>query len=545
VIPGERRPAAREGFSLAFRTGYAGACCAGHSLLQSALSAGAFMKNRLAAMALMAALPASAADLPKVDAARFDVWRAAHEMRIVDQLDELVRFKSVAADPAGLKAMAAHLQGLLTARGFDATLLTDQDHAPVVLGELQRPGAKRTVVFYAHYDGQPVTPSEWKSDPFVPVMRTGIDGDYVDWKVARTPFNPEWRLFGRAAADDKSSITAFLMGFDALKASGRKPSVNIKVVWEGEEEAGSAHLAAILGPHAAALKSDLWLIGDGPVHQSRTRTLYFGARGTTGFEATVYGPLRALHDGHYGNWAPNPAAMAAEFITTLRDGDGRILIPGFYDDVRPLNAAETAAIAHLPPVEAGLKQQFGLATSEGREGLTASTMRPALNIRGLRSGQVGAEAAGAIPVDAVISMDYRIVPGQTPARVKQQTEAFLAAKGWTIVHDAPDLATRLAHPRLVLLRWGGGYPALRSDMTSPEAQAAIRAAGGGSPVTLLPMMGASVPIYLFDDMFHVPVIGLPVTNHDNNQHAANENLRLQNLWDAVDLYARMMSALTW
>ena len=158
-----------------------------------------------------------------------------------------------------------------------------------------------------------------------------------------------------------------------------------------------------------------------------------------------------------------------------------------------------------------------------------------------------AVSAGAIPVDATIAMDYRLVPGQTPARVRQETEDFLAAKGWTIVHQAPDLATRLAHPRLVFLRWGGGYPALRSDMTSPAAKGVIAAAekAAGGPVAVLPMMGGSVPINLFDDIFHVPVIGIPIGNHDNNQHAANENLRLRNLWDGIGLYAAMMAQLNW
>ena len=117
------------------------------------------------------------------------------------------------------------------------------------------------------------------------------------------------------------------------------------------EWSSSAHLDTILKRHAAELAADLWLIGDGPVHQSRTPTLYFGARGSLSLEATIYGPLRALHDGHYGNWAPNPAVMAAELIAQMRDSDGRILIPGFADDVRPLTAAERTAIAHLPPVE--------------------------------------------------------------------------------------------------------------------------------------------------------------------------------------------------
>lgn len=496
-----------------------------------------------AGFAFLTIAPAMAVDLRQ----QIDGYRAAHEAAIVGQLDELTRLPSVAANPKGLSATAAQLEGLLKARGFQTASWSSGGAPPVVYGFLKSPKAKHTVIFYAHYDGQPVTPAQWSSDPFVPVMRDGLAGADVDWKTAKPPFNPQWRLFGRAAADDKSSITAFLAAFDALKALHRRPSVNIKVVWEGEEEAASAHLDAILKNHRTDLSADLWLIGDGPVHQSRATTLYFGARGSLGLEATIYGPLRALHDGHYGNWAPNPAVMAAELIAQMRDSDGRILIPGFADDVRPLTAAEKAAMAQLPPVEDSLKQEFGIGRSEGQEGLTASTMRPALNIRGIRSGQVGAEAANAIPVDAAVSVDFRLVPGQTPEHVRAKLEAFLKAKGWTIVTTAPDAAARLAHPRIIRLTWGGGYPALRSDMTSPAAKGVIAAAekAASGPVTILPMMGASVPIYLFDDLFHAPVIGLPISNHDNNQHAANENLRLRNLWDGIDLYAAMMAELNW
>jgi len=503
-----------------------------------------FQVKRLAATLVLLMAPAAfAADLRS----QVDGYRAAHEAAIVGQLDELTRMRSVAADPKGLAATATHLEGLLKARGFETASWSAAGAPPIVYGFFKAPKAKRTAVFYAHYDGQPVTPAQWATEPFTPQMKDGIAGKTVDWKAAKPPFNPEWRLFGRATADDKSTIVAFLAAFDSLRALHRDPSVNIKVIWEGEEERGSPHLDAVLKDHAADLAADLWLIGDGPVHQSRAATLYFGARGSLSLEATIYGPVRALHDGHYGNWVPNPAAMAAELIAQMRDSDGRILIPGFADDVRPLTAAEQAAIAQLPPVEAGLKQEFDIGRSEGPDGLTASTMRPALNIRGLRSGQVGSEAANAIPVDAAVSIDFRLVPGQTPERVRAKMEAFLKAKGWTVVTAEPDAAMRLAHPRIIKLAWGDGYPALRSDMTSPAARGVIAAAekAAGGPVTILPMMGASVPIYVFDDMFHVPVIGLPITNHDNNQHAANENLRLRNLWDGIGVYAAMMAELNW
>jgi acetylornithine deacetylase/succinyl-diaminopimelate desuccinylase-like protein len=478
-------------------------------------------------------------------------YRIAHEAQIVGQLDELTRIKSVAAEPTGLTAAADRLETLLKERGFDVMQLSAQrGMPPLVFGDLKIPGATRTVVFYAHYDGQPVTPSQWNSDPFIPVMRSGplnSGGHDIDWKSAAPPFDPEWRIFGRAVSDDKASIVAFLAAFDALKASGRKPSVNIKVAWEGEEEAGSTHLAEVLRSNQALFAADLWLIGDAPIHQSRRQMLYFGARGSLGLEATIYGPTRAMHDGHYGNWAPNPAAMAATLIAQLRDDEGRILIPGFADDVRPLTAAEQVAISQLPPAEDALKREWGIGRSEGNEGLTSSLMRPALNIRGIRSGQVGEAAANAIPIDAAISIDFRLVPDQTPQTVRAKLEAFLHSKGWTIVTNEPDLPTRLTHARIIRLDWGSGYPAFRTDMSTPVAKAVIATASAAAqyPVALLPMMGASVPIYLFADLFKVPVIGLPIVNFDNNQHAANENQRLQNLWDGIQTYAAMMALLTW
>jgi acetylornithine deacetylase/succinyl-diaminopimelate desuccinylase-like protein len=501
----------------------------------------------LLALCLMAASHASGASLRD----QVEGYRLAHEAQIVDRLVDLTRIRSIAADPSGLKAAADKLQAMLQERGFDTRQLSAVAGAPpVIFGYLKTSGAARTVVFYAHYDGQPVTPSQWTSDPFVPVMRSGPlnSGERdIDLKSVRPPFDPEWRLFGRAASDDKASIVAFLAAFDALKASARKPSVNIKVVWEGEEESGSPHLAEILRSNQALLASDLWLIGDAPVHQSRLPMLYFGARGTLGLNVTIYGPIKALHDGHYGNWVPNPAAMAADLMAQMRDDEGTILVPGFSDAVRPLTPAELQAIHDLPAIEAQLRKEFAIGRTEGDQPLSSSLMRPALNIRGMRSGQVGAAAANAIPTDAMISIDFRLVPDQTPESVRASVEMFLKSKGWTIVTAEPDLEARSAHGRIARLDWEAGYPGYREDMSSSAASGVIAAArkAAQGPVALLPMMGASVPIYLFADVFKVPVIGLPIVNHDNNQHAANENQRLRNLWDGMQTYAAMMAGLNW
>lgn len=508
--------------------------------------------HRLLISALCAMLPYVAVSGSDADfRAGIDRYRRLHEQQIIGTLVELTHFPSVAADPGGVSEAADYLLSALRARGFDARLLSaGPGTAPMVYGALGNSRARRTVVFYAHYDGQPVTASQWRSDPFVPVMRGAASGGEwrdIDWQRVHGPLDPEWRLFGRAASDDKASIVAFLAAFDAVRAQQRRPSVNIRVAWEGEEESGSAHLAQILEQNQALLRSDVWLIGDGPVHQSGQPMIYFGARGVIGLRLTLYGPVKAVHDGHYGNWVPNPAAMAAALIAQMRDEDGNVLIPGFGDGVRALNPAELAALDALPPIDEALRLEFGLARSEGTQPWAASIMRPSLNVRGIRSGQVGDEAANAIPVDAEVSLDFRLVPDQTTAGVQRAVEQFLRQQGWMLVDEPPDGAARLHAPRIARLQWEPGYPGLRSDMSSPVAQAIIATASrsAAAPVAVLPMMGGSVPLYLFAQRFNVPVIGLPIVNHDNNQHAANENLRLKNLWDGIDTYAGMIAQLSW
>ncbi|HEX4052415.1 MAG TPA: M20/M25/M40 family metallo-hydrolase [Steroidobacteraceae bacterium] len=508
-----------------------------------------------AVLVLLPALAATAANAPparRADPADgVQAYRLSHERAILQQLDTLGRLRSVAADPAGLAAAAHTLLGWLTQRGFQAQLIqTGAQAPPLVYGEWSRPGPRRTVIFYAHYDGQPVVPAQWHSDPFVPQMRSAAlsaGGREVDWQTATPPFNPEWRLFGRAVADDKASIIALLAAFDALRSLGREPQVNLKVLWEGEEEAGSAHLQAALLANSSLLRSDLLVIGDGPVHQSRRPMLYFGARGMLGLTLTIYGPLTPLHDGHYGNWAPNPAIMATALLASMRDQQGRILIPGFSDQVRALTPTERQALAAVPVVDPILRRQFALGRTEAADGLAASLMRPALNVRGLQSGQVGPTAANAIPATAGLSLDFRLVPDQTPAQIRAVVERFLRARGWTIVTQEPDVATRLAHARVVRVQWEPGYPAYRVDIGSPIMQAVQTAArrSGAGPLVLMPMMGASVPMFLFAQSLDVPIVGLPIVNYDDSQHAPDENLRLQNLWDGVQTYAAMMGTLNW
>jgi acetylornithine deacetylase/succinyl-diaminopimelate desuccinylase-like protein len=472
-------------------------------------------------------------------------WRTAHEAPVVRELAEFVALPNLASDADGIRRNALHARALLERRGVTARLLESPGSPPAVYGELTVPGARRTVMVYAHYDGQPVDAAAWTTPPWTPVLRDGPlpDGKPVDVASPGT-IGPEWRLYGRSSSDDKAPIVAAAAALDALRAGGRAPSVNLKFFLEGEEEAGSPHLKAMLAAHRDLLRADLWLLCDGPVHQTRRPLVYFGVRGMTGVELTVYGPARALHSGHYGNWAPNPAAELARLVASLRDDEGRILVAGFGDDVRPLTGAEREALRSVPPVEDDLRASLALGRSEGDVPLAEAILRPALNLRGLASGRVGEAAANAIPTEARASIDFRLVPDQTPEGVRAKLEAHLGGLGYHVVHDAPDAATRRAHARLVRLEWGPGYPAARTPLDHPAALALVRVLEqGGPPVVRLPTLGGSVPMHLFGEVLGAPVVGLPIVNHDNDQHAANENVRVQNLWDGIEAFAVVFARL--
>lgn len=476
-------------------------------------------------------------------------WRAANEKQIVSDYVTMLAMKNVASDIGDIEKNAAWLQGQLRVRGFTTRLLSASPGTPpTVFGELKVEGAKRTVIFYAHYDGQPAEQPDWRTSPWTPVVRAGTaaDGEDVDWRAA-AKLDPEWRIYGRSASDDKAPIQAMLSALDALKAEGRKPTVNVKIFWEGEEEAGSDHLDAILAAHKGLLTADLFVLGDGPVHQSRAPAVYFGARGVSGVQLTTYGPARPLHSGHYGNWAPNPTVSLVHLIASLRDEEGRILITGFFDDVIPLNDAERAALAAMPDVETSLKRELALGRTEGGERLLASVSRPALNVRGFQAGAVGDAAANVILPEAVASIDFRLVPGQTPEGLRDRTEAYLKARGWTVVHDAPDAANRMAHGKIVRAQWSLYYPAYRTRLDGPQAMAVTAAVerAAGKRAVKIPMLGGSVPMATFAAHLDMPIVGVPIANHDNNQHGANENLRLQNLWDGIDLYAELLTGLEW
>src|SRR5579859_1567550 len=481
--------------------------------------------------------------------AAVQAWRKAHEREILADFSALLAMPNVATVQADVEKNAAYIQSLLEKRGFKTELLfAEPGTPPSVFAELKTPGATRTVVFYAHYDGQPISQKGWISTPFEPSMRTALpEAKPIDWKSAAS-LDPEWRIYARSAGDDKGSIQALISAFDALKASGVKPTVNIKLLYEGEEEQGSPHFSKLVAKHLETVRGDLLIMGDGPMHQSGKQEINFGNRGITGFKATVYGPLKPLHDGHYGSWAPSPTVMIAGLVTSLRDDSGHILIPGIYDDVTPVSAADKAALAALPDVETGLKQALGLGRNIGPGRLADGYMTPTLNVRAIHGGDDGPNAANAIATEANASFDFRLDPGETPGRVRALTEAYLQKQGWFIVRATPDLATRMAHPKIVKVEWDEGSSiATESPMDGPAAKAVAASISRtvGYPVLKLPFSGASSGMAEIVNQLKAPMVGVSIANYDDNQHAQNENLRLGNLWDGIEVYAGLLADLNW
>jgi acetylornithine deacetylase/succinyl-diaminopimelate desuccinylase-like protein len=463
-------------------------------------------------------------------------YRVRHEREIIAEFTQLLSIPNLASDTPNIEKNAAALQAMFARRGVDLHLLRIEGAPPLVVGWLPATNAASTIAFYAHYDGQPVDPSQWSNPPFQPLLRN---------PGGTTRIDPEARLYARSSSDDKAPIVAMLAALDAMREVQATPASNILFVFEGEEEAGSPHLLQYFDRFRKELAADAWMICDGPVHQSRRMQLYFGARGVTDLEVTVYGPARPLHSGHYGNWAPNPIVTLTHLIDSMRDTTGRILIPDFYDDVTPLTAAERDALAAIPNIDDDLRRELALGRVEGDgKSLNELILMPALNLRGIDAGHVGAQATNTISTEAHASIDFRLVPAQTPQKVRERVERHIAAQGFFIVRDPPDADTRRAHPNVARLNWGPGYPAARTSMDLPIARTAssiIGEATGVAPLRM-PSLGGSVPMYLFQ-RGGTPVIGLPIVNHDNNQHAANENLRLQNLWDGIEIFAALFTNL--
>jgi acetylornithine deacetylase/succinyl-diaminopimelate desuccinylase-like protein len=520
-------------------------CCS--DLRKSAFIRGYFctsIRSLSVAVMIVLSLHASFGQSPVRD------YRRAHERQILDEFTRLLAIPNIASDRENIRKNAQFILEMMQRRGLNPQLLEGRtnDTPPAVYGEWKTTGAVHSIVLYAHYDGQPVDPKQWTaSPPFQPTWRSAAmeSGGAIVTLPATGEINPDWRLYARAASDDKAGVMAILTAFDALRAQGIGPSLNLKFIFEGEEEAGSPHLGEIIDLHKDLLAADAWIICDGPVHQSGRKQVVFGVRGDQNVDVTVYGAKRPLHSGHYGNWAPNPAMLLARLLASMKDDAGRVAISGWYDGVEPLGEAERRAIAEAPAYDDELRSQLGLARTEGGgKSLLELINQPSLNINGISSGDVGALARNVIPTTATAVLDLRLVKGNDHRQQVQRLIDHIRKQGFYVIDRDPTDDERKQHPLIAkVIARTGGYNAERTRMDLPISIAVVSAVQATStePIVRLPTAGGSLPLSIITDHLRTTTMTVPIANYDNNQHAENENLRLQNLWDGIETWAAVMT----
>ncbi len=442
--------------------------------------------------------------MPKPQVPRdLDAFLRANDARIKGELDDFLRIPSVSArtEHAGDVAKAAQwVADALQRIGMPAEVIPPEGH-PIVLGEWRNAPGAPTVLIYGHYDVQPPEPHElWTSPAFEPTVRDG-------------------KLYARGAVDDKGQLFLHLKALEAhLAVRGRLP-VNVIVLAEGEEEVGSEHLAPFIAEHVDRLKADAVIISDSAMYAPGLPSILFALRGLAYFQIDVRGPNSDLHSGMYGGAVVNPAMALARILATFHDDEGRIAIPGFYDDVQPWDEGLRRKLRALPFDEDEYKAHLGVSALGGEPGYTVHERlwsRPTCEVNGLLSGYTGEGAKTVLPGVAMAKVSCRLVPDQTPAEIERIFQAH-------VERVAPEGVT------VTVTHLHGGMP-WKADLKGPVFDAtarALEAAFGKAPVYT--GEGGSIPVVGdFQRILGAPVVLMGFGLPGENAHAPDEWISVEN-----------------
>ena len=468
-----------------------------------------------------------------------------HQKEILTDLMAALAIPDVAADTVNIRRKAEFLHAELAQRGLVSEILETGGN-PLVFGNLSVQGARRTLLLYCHYDGQPVDPTKWQQDdPFQPLLRDSklsAGSKVVDFGAIES-FQDDWRIYARSASDDTAPIIGILAALDALTASGIGLTSNIKVILDGEEEAGSPNLVPAIERYRDRLAADLLLIFDGPLHQSNQPTVVFGGRGIMTLDLTVFGPKAPLHSGHYGNWAPNPAMQLAQLLASMKDAEGRVVVEGFYDGI-DFTPEDQRVLDEVPDDLDGLKRDLGFSQADKvGNSLQEAIQYPSLNVRGLSSAWVGDEARTIVPDTATAAIDVRLVKETEPDDIYQKILTHIDAQGFHIVTEEPNDDVRAKHGHIVRVVHGGSTNAYRTPLNNPLARQVVAAINSvwDEPTVQKRTSGGTVPIAPFIEALGLPALGVPTVNFDNNQHSPNENVRLGHFFNSIVTFAAIFT----
>ncbi len=429
----------------------------------------------------------------------------------LETLLRLVAQPSISTRNEGVRECAVILQDVMETAGISTRLLPTEGQ-PAIYGEVDGPPGAPTVLFYGHYDVQPPEPTElWRTPPFEPTVRGG-------------------RVYGRGVADNKGQHLCHILAVRAWREVADELPVAVKFLIEGEEETGSPHLADLVREQRHLLEADLVYTSDGGMHPSGRPAVYFGVRGLLYVEVEIRGANSDAHSGNKGNVLPQPAWELVELLHSLRGPDRRAVFPGFYDSVRPPTPKQETALREIPFDRDSFLAEHGLdesPISDSVDYYSRLTFEPTFNIAGLVSGYTGEGMKTIIPSRAVAKIDFRLVPDQDPEAV---FEAFARA-----------VAER--NPRAEVRRLGATAPSFTdpSLSVSETVIGAVRDSRGTEPV--VSSLGGTLPDYVFTQILGVPSMIVPYANHDEQNHAPNENLRLDCFFAGIRTTLHILDAL--
>jgi acetylornithine deacetylase/succinyl-diaminopimelate desuccinylase-like protein len=429
--------------------------------------------------------------------------------RYLDELKALLAIPSVSALPqhaADVKRCADWCADELRRIGMQNVRLIDTPGNPVVYGDWLGAAGAPTILFYGHYDVQPVDPLNlWESPPFEATIRDG-------------------EIYARGSADDKGQIFMHMKAIEAyLKQNGSLPA-NIKIILEGEEEVGSEHLDDFIRGHKNELKADVVVISDSAMFARGVPSICYGLRGLVYFQLDMRGSSTDLHSGSFGGAVANPAMVLAQVLAKMKDRSGRITIPGFYDDVMPLSEEERQAWASLPFNEKKYKKDFGMPKVYGETGYTTlerTWARPTFEINGLLSGFTGEGAKTVLPAVSMAKVSMRLVPNQDPDKIADLFQKHVE-----------DITPKTVE--LKVTRMHGGKPWMTAYQ-NPFVQAAARAIEKGFGRTpVFTREGGSIPVVsTFQEELGLPSVLFGVGLPDENAHAPNEKLDVGNFHNGI------------
>ena len=432
------------------------------------------------------------------------------------------------------------------AKGFTVQRL-ETPGAPLLFAERQYNKKGKTVLIYMQIDGQPVDTAAWnqKSPYIAELKKSNENGEWekIEWENLKDDFNPDWRIYARSASDSKGPGVCFMAALDIISQKKVKPNFNIKVIMDFQEEMGSPQLPWAVKKYQEVLHSDMVLIMDGTRHISNLPTLTFGARGIATATLKVFGPRNALHSGQYGNYAPNPVFALSKLLAGLKDDNGRVMLPGFYDGI-VLSESDKKILDAVPEDTEELLNTLGIAKPDMvAESYGEALQYPSLNVRGLRAAWTGDEVRTIIPAEAIAEIDMRLVTETPGKKLVTLLQSYIEQQGYHLVDGEPTDEERRQFSKLASFTYRLGSEPFRTDLDTELGQWLSRAHERifGDKYIKMRTTGGSQPIAPFIKTLGIPAVSVRIPNPDNSIHSPNENIRVGNFFEGIETMVAILT----